>query len=960
MPTTPTDPLYASQWHFPLLGDIETIWDEYTGAGVTVAVYDDGLQYTHPDLAGNYDPSMHFSFGGITYDPTPVATDDGHGTAVAGLIGAAEGNGIGGVGVAWDVTLTGVNFLSDIQYLSSTIILASLEYAANFDIMNNSWGSTPNFNTWQSLADPTSWRSQMEDAYEVAVDTGRGGLGTIIVQAAGNDTMNANGDGLHASRFTVTVAATESDGNVASYSNYGSNILIAAPAAAVTTDLTGADGYDPGNYTTGFNGTSAATPVTSGVIALMLEANPGLGWRDVQNILAVSASLTGSAIGGAGTGFEQGDWFTNGAGNWNGGGNAFSLSYGFGMLDAFAAVRMAEVWGIMFTAPATSVNEMTVSMSSGTINLAIADLTTSTNSMLVTSDLNIEKIMVTVDFTHTYSGALEIYLIAPDGTRYMLSDVNFGINAAGSGLEWSFGVTGALDMSSLGSWTLEVTDTDAFGDTGVVTDWSIDFFGSAVSNNDVHHFTDDYLTMVAFDPSRGVISDTNGGIDWLNFAAITDDLQIDLAAGTGSATGYGQIATLAPGTEIENIVSGDGNDTLTGNNLANELHAMRGNDTLFGATGNDMLYGGTGDDTLYGGNNNDRLFGGIEVDILRGGTGQDRLFGQNGDDLLRGDNGNDTLFGGTGADTLFGGNQFDLLRGGSGADRLFGEAGYDVLRGEAGNDTLYGGTGNDTLYGDDQFDLLRGGADQDVLNGGNGNDTLRGDAGFDTLFGGTGNDQLYGGTQSDLLRGGADQDTLFGEAGDDILRGEGGFDTLYGGSGLDTLYGGDQGDSLFGGAAQDRLFGENGNDTMLGDSGNDTLYGGTGNDYLDGGGQSDALFGGANNDFLFGDGGNDTLNGGAGNDDIYGGAGNDLLTGGTGSDLFVFFDGFGADTIVGFEATNNAEKIYLSSVTGITDMADLLTQMAQIGSDVVITEGADSITLLNVTLGDLDAFDFVF
>lgn len=286
--SNPLDPLYSSQWHFDLLGDIETIWDEFDGSGVTVAVYDDGLQYTHPDLNDNYDSSQHFSFGGTIYDPTPIDLfNDGHGTSVAGII-AAENNGIGGVGVAWGATLTGVNLLEDIQYgrdgnpatwsfVDRAFYQAALQHAANFDIMSNSWGVTPLYSSRQSLDAYVSFGDAA--SFEFLVDNGRDGLGTIITQAAGNDTMNLNGDGLNAMRQTISVAATGTNGTIEWYSNWGAGLLIAAPAASVTTDLTGNFGDAFGDYMTDFGGTSAATPVVSGVVALMLDAESGLGWR---------------------------------------------------------------------------------------------------------------------------------------------------------------------------------------------------------------------------------------------------------------------------------------------------------------------------------------------------------------------------------------------------------------------------------------------------------------------------------------------------------------------------------------------------------------------------------------------------------------------------------------------------------------------------------------------------------
>ncbi|KAE9412555.1 hypothetical protein Angca_005488, partial [Angiostrongylus cantonensis] len=82
-------------------------------------------------------------------------------------------------------------------------------------------------------------------------------------------------------------------------------------------------------------GTSFATPIVSGVIALMLQANPNLGARDIQNILALTAKRVDP---------NGSNWTTNGATNWNGGGMHASEDYGFGEIDARAAVRLAETW----------------------------------------------------------------------------------------------------------------------------------------------------------------------------------------------------------------------------------------------------------------------------------------------------------------------------------------------------------------------------------------------------------------------------------------------------------------------------------------------------------------------------------------------------------------------------------------------------------------------------------------
>jgi subtilisin family serine protease len=207
----PNDPLFAQQWHLSRIGNIQAIWEDYTGAGVSVGVFDDGIDYTHPDLAPNYDSSLHFKSGNTTYDPYPLSPNDGHGTAVAGIIGMVGNNGIGGIGVAPGASLTGINFLVD---LPKNLFYQAIGWAANFDIMNNSWGYAPVYGSYQSLV--SGQGALMHAEFGKAAANGRDGLGTAVVLAAGNEASNANGSGITGSRFTITVGATNPDGFVAS------------------------------------------------------------------------------------------------------------------------------------------------------------------------------------------------------------------------------------------------------------------------------------------------------------------------------------------------------------------------------------------------------------------------------------------------------------------------------------------------------------------------------------------------------------------------------------------------------------------------------------------------------------------------------------------------------------------------------------------------------------------------
>jgi Ca2+-binding RTX toxin-like protein len=176
----------------------------------------------------------------------------------------------------------------------------------------------------------------------------------------------------------------------------------------------------------------------------------------------------------------------------------------------------------------------------------------------------------------------------------------------------------------------------------------------------------------------------------------------------GESTDY---TVNAPGGAITaQVLTGSGNDTITGSFIADTLNAGAGNDLIEGGKGADRISGGDGNDTLYGDSasastnpgivrdGNDTIFGGLGNDLIYGGGGNDDLYGQQGDDTIYGEAGNDRLFGGAGNDSLIGGD---------GNDKLFGGAGNDILSGGAGNDTLEGGAGNDTLTGGAGVDIFR-------------------------------------------------------------------------------------------------------------------------------------------------------------------------------------------------------------------------------------------------------------
>lgn len=294
------------------------------------------------------------------------------------------------------------------------------------------------------------------------------------------------------------------------------------------------------------------------------------------------------------------------------------------------------------------------------------------------------------------------------------------------------------------------------------------------------------------------------------------------------------------------------------------------------------------------------------------------IYARGGDDTVYAGDGDDRVFAGSGNDSVYGGDGRDTVNLGDGEDTYSDTSQNDIN----GRDVITGGNGNDHI---------NGGGGNDIIDGGNGHDILVGANGFDTISGGAGFDKIFGGNGNDTVNGGNGRDTVYLGAGDDIYA-----DTSQNdGFGVDIVNGELGNDRINGGGGADVLNGNRGSDTLIGANGFDTLNGGLGDDRL------------------FGGNGNDILNGGFGND---------LLNGGTGNDVFVFADGFGKDTIVGFAASNDLEDIDLSAVTSIVNFIDLSeNHMSQSGSDVVIDTGAGNvITLEDVNIDAMNFGDFLF
>ena len=476
----PNDPLFTNQWHLLNTGQkggtatmdvrVTNTWDTYRGEGILIGIVDDGLQATHPDLAHS-DTTLDWDFNDNDPDPSPsVANEDFHGTACAGVAAALGSNGIGVAGVAFRATPVGLRLIgaptTDAQEAEALNHSNALIW-----IKSNSWGPQDDAIRLEGPGILT------KTVFEQAVATGRNGLGTIFLWAGGNGytSDDSNKDGYANLIQTIAVGAINDRGARCNYSEPGANLVIGAPSGdsalgrqdITTVDLAGNDGYNTissgvsdysnRDYTKTFSGTSSATPLAAGVVALILQANPGLGWRDVQEILIRSAVKNSPA---------DTQWTTNAAGF------HFNHQFGAGLICASGAVALAQGW--------TNLGPQVVLAAQGTNrNAAIPD--NNTNGVLnvlalPSAGLRVEHATVTVDIDHRRRGDLEVTLTSPSGMRSTLVHTN--ADPMPDYKQWTFMSVRHWGESAAGTWIVRVADRRA-GTNGTWRAATLTLYGTA-------------------------------------------------------------------------------------------------------------------------------------------------------------------------------------------------------------------------------------------------------------------------------------------------------------------------------------------------------------------------------------------------------------------------------------------------------------------------------------------------
>ncbi len=307
---TPDDPSLGKLWGLKNTGqadsagqvgfpgadiNITPLWEKgITGSKeVVVAVIDTGVDWEHPDLKENIyvnpgeipgnnvdddkngfvDDIHGWNFSGKNANSSD---DNGHGTHCSGTIGGVGNNGVGIVGVNWQVRIMPLKFLSAEGSGTTEDAIEAINYATmmKVDVMSNSWGGG-------------GAEANLEDAIKKA-----GLAGITFVAAAGNDSSNNDTVGNYPSNYNlpnvIAVAATDNRDKLASFSNWGkTKVHVAAPGVKIYSST------PAGNYAS-YSGTSMATPHVAGIVALMKSVDASLSPLEIRNRLIKTSKRIGS------------------------------------------------------------------------------------------------------------------------------------------------------------------------------------------------------------------------------------------------------------------------------------------------------------------------------------------------------------------------------------------------------------------------------------------------------------------------------------------------------------------------------------------------------------------------------------------------------------------------------------------------------------------------------------------
>ncbi|XP_041980967.1 neuroendocrine convertase 1-like [Aricia agestis] len=427
-----------------------------TGKGVRVSILDDGIEHNHTDLHNNYDPEI--SWDSIDRDPDPYPENDKenntHGTRCAGEVAMTANNKKCGVGVAWGAKVGGVRLLH--PQMSGRDEAEALGYALDkVDIYSSSWGPKDDGATVEGPG------RLANEVLRRGVEEGRGGKGVIYVWANGNgggNHDNCNCDGYSSSIYTIGIGSTSKQGKFPWYGEVCPSTLATAYSSGANDQLIATTDIND-QCTLGHSGTSAAAPLAAGIIALTLEANPNLTWRDVQHLIVWTSEYAPLA--------SDNDWPVNGVGL------HYDLRFGFGLLNAGALVEAALNWTTVpakTTCTATSTpNEEFTSQDEIKIRINLQDCPVK----------YMEHLELVVNIEYTRRGALEVYLRSPQGTEVQLLSQRPKDMSTKGFVNWPLTSVATWGEDPSGIWTIYVQDRTNEINSGVLRKFTLIVHGTA-------------------------------------------------------------------------------------------------------------------------------------------------------------------------------------------------------------------------------------------------------------------------------------------------------------------------------------------------------------------------------------------------------------------------------------------------------------------------------------------------
>uniref|UniRef100_A0A4W6C5K8 Proprotein convertase subtilisin/kexin type 5a n=1 Tax=Lates calcarifer TaxID=8187 RepID=A0A4W6C5K8_LATCA len=476
------DPVWNSLWYIRCSDEskgcqshmnIVAAWRRgYTGKGVVVSVLDDGIEREHPDLKPNYDPLASYDVNGQDQDPSPNYSDNAenyHGTQCAGMVAAAANNSQCTIGISFHARIGGIRMLDG--DVTDIVEAQSLSFRPQYiDIYLASWGPEDDGATLEGPGHLTRL------ALQNGVKTGRQGRGSVFVWASGNGGRRGDHcscDGYSNSIYTISISSSTQHGSQPDYLERCTSTLATTYTGGETEEMVTLGPQQ--SCSQAQPGTSLSSSIAAGVIALTLDANPLLTWRDVQHII-VRTSKAHHLIAP--------DWHINGAGY------RVSHLYGFGLLDAESMVKEAERWK-QVPSQRECVEEAPIqTIHPGSVLTSVYEATgCSTKPQQRVA--YVEHVVVRVTITHGRRGDLSITLTSPSGTVSQLL-ANRPLDNSKEGFQsWELMTTHCWGEQAAGEWTLKIQDSSSQKrdntELGMLKEWSLVIYGTAEQPYPVHH-----------------------------------------------------------------------------------------------------------------------------------------------------------------------------------------------------------------------------------------------------------------------------------------------------------------------------------------------------------------------------------------------------------------------------------------------------------------------------------------